>query len=266
MDDFVMKFFKPIILLWIVSSLFVAAESFENSLGMKFLQVPQTQSMMSIWETRRSDFEKFTQVAGFHAEGGIWSLKEGRWARHGETWQNPGFEQGPPHPVVGVSWNEAKAFCEWLTFEEQKRGRLPKGKRYRLPTEREWMAVIGTSEYPWGASWPPPAGVENLAGGEVLGEGWPRFWRYLEGYQDRHIRTAPVGSYTPNAHGFYDLGGNVLEWGEEFFREGETPRILRGGGWTGALPEHLKSQRRGKAEPGFRSDSVGFRIVLVSEE
>src|SRR5690606_40253183 len=58
----------------------------------------------------------------------------------GKSWRDPGF--GFPihdrYPVVCVSWNDAIAFCEWLTRREKEAGRLPEGMVYRLPTEAEW--------------------------------------------------------------------------------------------------------------------------------
>jgi eukaryotic-like serine/threonine-protein kinase len=88
-----------------------------------------------------------------------------------------------PIPVVGVNWNEAKKFCEWLTRREQGSGMLPHRRVYRLPTDAEWSAGLGLQGergnnpkekhckiklYPWGKEWPPPKGAANN------NEGYPR--------------------------------------------------------------------------------------------
>jgi iron(II)-dependent oxidoreductase len=83
--------------------------------------------------------------------------------------------------VVGVSWNDAKKFCEWLTGREQGSGALPRGQVYRLPTDAEWSAGVALQDeegntpgeksgminlYPWGKEWPPSKGTGNYAGEE----------------------------------------------------------------------------------------------------
>jgi formylglycine-generating enzyme required for sulfatase activity len=92
-------------------------------------------------------------------------------------------EKFPRHPVVGISWFEAKAFCEW------------KGKR--LPTEAEWeKAARGGREglaYPWG-------NVPDRARANFEGQG-----------------TLPVGSFPPNDYGLFDMSGNVWEWVSDWF-------------------------------------------------
>jgi formylglycine-generating enzyme required for sulfatase activity len=68
--------------------------------------------------------------------------KEG-WEQREATWKEPGFSQGPTHPVVGVNWNDAKKFCEWLTRGAHDSGMLPRERVYRLPTDAEWSAAMG---------------------------------------------------------------------------------------------------------------------------
>lgn len=122
-------------------------------------------------------------------------------------------EKFPRHPVVGISWLDAKAFCEW------------KGKR--LPTETEWeKAARGGHEgraYPWGD-------IADRERANFEGQG-----------------TLPVGSFAPNDYGLYDMTGNVWEWVSDWFdphyyeNSAETnPRgpdsgkdkVLRGGSWV----------------------------------
>ena len=106
-----------------------------NSLGMKFVPVADTEVLFSVWDTRVQDFEAFV------AETNMSSFGKDGWQQRGAAW--PGFSQGPTHPVVGVSWYDAKKFCEWLTRREQGSGMLPRGRVYRLPTDAEWRPVWG---------------------------------------------------------------------------------------------------------------------------
>jgi len=117
-----------------------------NSLGMKFVPVAGTGVLFSVWDTRVQDFEAFVADTNYDATGGMTSLGKDGWEERGATWRKPGFSQGPTHPVVGVSWNDAKKFCEWLTGREQGSGMLPRGRVYRLPTDAEWSAGVGLQD------------------------------------------------------------------------------------------------------------------------
>src|SRR6516165_4969742 len=221
-----------------------------NSLGMKFVPVAGTQVLFSVWDTRVQDFEAFVGDTNYDATGGMWSLGKEGWMQRGATWREPGFSQGPTHPVVGVSWNDAKKFCEWLTGREQVSGKLPPGRVYRLPTDAEWSAGVGLQGeegnnpkekhgkielYPWGKEWPPPAGVGNYAGEEARTGDWPPGWSTITDYNDRYARTSPVGSFAANASGLYDMGGNVWQWCEDWYDAMEQSRVARGGCWTDGL-------------------------------
>jgi formylglycine-generating enzyme required for sulfatase activity len=102
-------------------------EARTNSLGMKFVSVSGTSVLFSIWETRVQDYTAYVQVAS-GADG---------------SWKNPGFSQTATHPVVNVSWDDAKGFCVWLTEKERREGKLPDGSQYRLPTDSEWSWAVG---------------------------------------------------------------------------------------------------------------------------
>jgi len=207
-----------------------ASALFVNSMGMKFVRVPGATILISIWETRVQDFKSF------------------RSSTNGE--QN--------HPVVNVSWEDAKAFCEWLSQKE--------GKLYRLPTDHEWslaagiggreIATASPSEknakiegvYPWGTQWPPPQGAGNFASGND--------------YSDAHLGTAPVGSYHMNGFGGFDLSGNVWEWCEDWYDGDHKFRVLRGGSWCNRSEVVLQSSSRLYVTPTYRHDTVGFRVAL----
>jgi hypothetical protein len=114
-----------------------------NSLGMKFVPVAGMGVLFSVWDTRVQDFEAFVADTNYDATGGMYSLEKDGWKQRGATWREPGFSQGPTHPVVGVNWNDANKFCEWLTRREQGSGMLPHGRVYRLPTDAEWSVGVG---------------------------------------------------------------------------------------------------------------------------
>src|SRR2546430_1857817 len=131
---------------------------YENSLGMKFVPVPGTGVLFSIWETRVKDYKVFVEAKN-------------------REWPKPSFQKTEEHPAVNVSWEDATAFCEWLTEQERTAGRISAKQSYRLPSDEEWSAAVGLEKeggstpkerdmkvqgvYPWGTKWPPPNGAGN---------------------------------------------------------------------------------------------------------
>lgn len=225
---------------------------FVNSLGMRFVPVPITDGptaghpmLFSVWETRVKDYEIFSRET--HRE-----------------WPKPDFAQGPLHPAVNVSWNDARAFCAWLTEREIAAGRIQTPAIYRLPNDHEWDCAAGTQKrrFPWGNSWPIPPGAGNYSGSEIGGyEQWP-FQEAIDGYRDDYPATAPVGSFAQNPLGLFDIGGNVWELILDRHSIGEPWRTRRGGGF-GTFPlDHLELRCRFSSKPGDRDANVGFRCVL----
>jgi serine/threonine protein kinase len=251
----------------------------KNSLDMRY--VPLGDIWFATTETRVRDFEAFVQASGYDATGGMYSLQRDGFKDHGNTWKDPGFPQSPDHPVVGVSWEDARFFCEWLTNRERAAGALTGVQRYRLPTDREWSEAAGlpsetgaTPEdrsgrikgvYVWGKTWPPPANAGNFAGSEARANA-PETWPVIPAYRDAFPRTCAVPGHAPNAAGISDLGGNVWEWCGDLFNKTTKWRVLRGGSWaTSRADELLASYRRG-FDPLFRHDDVGFRCVIATDE
>jgi formylglycine-generating enzyme required for sulfatase activity len=144
------------------------------------------------------------------------------------TWKSPGFPQTDRHPVVIVTFGDARAFAEWATRKA--------GRTVRLPSEDEWeyAARAGESEAPKDLTL--VAWVKDNAGNG----------------------TREVGTRQPNAWGLFDMGGNAFEWTTD--KDGER-HWLRGGSW-------LKDKRRArpaarfKSSPGSRNADYGFRIVV----
>ena len=236
-----------------------AQAGFENSLGMKFAAVETT--LFSIWQTRVKDFEAFAKATGLKST----------------LWKDPGFRQGPDHPVVNVTWREATAFCKWLTVKEQKEGLITANQEYRLPTDLEWSKAAGLPEetgktpeardmgvpdvYPWGTAWPPPPNSGNYTGEETGSD------VAIKGYDDGFAWTAPVGSFPPNKFGLFDMGGNVWQWCMDSWNGEGKAKVLRGGSWyNGALKLSLLSSCRVHAAPDSSTDNYGFRCVIASAE
>jgi formylglycine-generating enzyme required for sulfatase activity len=242
-------------------------EPWENSLGMKFVPVPGANVLFCIWETRVQDFEAFVKATS-HDAGKDWRAP-------GDTGQSylDGFSQTPLHPVVFVSWNDAEAFCRWLTEKERAAGNLSAGQEFRLPTDAEWSQAVGLSAesgatpedkdrkiedvYPWGGGYPPPAGSGNYSG---EGDGWPVM---LDGYTDGAKFTAKVGSYTANRLGIYDMGGNVWEWCSDWFNAEQKDHVIRGASLNQSVPGRLVSSYRAPKPPGIREMNLGFRCVVT---
>ena len=223
---------------------------FVNSLGMKFVPIPGSKTLFSIWDTRVQDYRAYAD-ANPDVDGG---------------WKEPGFEQGDDHPVVRVNWIQATAFCAWLTQKEQHEGKIGQDVVYRLPTDAEWSAAAGDAKYPWGDDWPAPKGAGN----------------YYPALQvDDFEHTSPVGSFSPNQYGLYDIGGNVWQWCQDWYRYqmndasllnaepylkndggGHQQRVIRGGSFNPIDPALLVTAVRCSDVPTQANGANGFRCVL----
>jgi formylglycine-generating enzyme required for sulfatase activity len=256
-----------------------------NSLGMRFVPVAGTQVLFSVWDTRVQDFEMFVKSTGYDATGAMHSIDKDSWKQRWDTWKEPGFSQGSTHPVVEVSWNDAKEFCRWLTKRERSAGDLPEDREYRLPKDEEWSAAVGLKNevgstpeeksgknklYPWDIpqkrdkSWPPPVGAGNYAGEEAKNGDGPYDFNVIRGYNDGYPRTSPVGSFEANFSGLYDMGGNVWQWCEDLsILQGR--RVLRGASWGDSNPDNLLASYRTDGTSDRRYAFVGFRCVVAVE-
>jgi len=257
-----------------------AGQAWENGFGMKFVPVPETRVLFSIWETRVQDFEAFVSATGHDATAGMLSKRDDAWRQQGDSWRSPGFPQTPQHPVVGVSWDDASAFCVWLTDTERAAGRLGPDQSYRLPTDEEWSAAVGLPReagstpkekngkagevYWWGRDWPPPAGVGNFPD-EAARRGRHPDWNIVVGYDDGFDDTSPVGTFRPSPAGLFDLTGNAWEWCGSFFDGKSGARVLRGGAYSRLGAHYLESSFRLDVMPVRRRADFGFRCVLETD-
>lgn len=245
----------------------VEKRAFVNSLGMNFVSVPGTNVLFSIWETRVQDFKAFVDETGYDATRGMYSMllrgNRWEWAQGGGSWKHPEFDQTANHPVVGVSWQDAQAFCKWLTEKEHKAEAITPEQSYRLPTDAEWSVAAGPDEYPWGTGWPPPQGAVNYAGeGDSTGT---TYHDQITGYRDGFKYTAPVGSFAANRYGLFDLGGNAAEVCQN---AAEPPNFTNsyisfGGSWHSF--NQSVTANRALVQPSVRANDYGFRVVLVTE-
>jgi len=187
------------------------------------------------------------------------------------TWKTPGFEQTDDHPVVDVSWQDAKAFCAWLSNKEK--------KTYRLPTEAEWEYACRAGTKTAYAHGDDPEGLAATGNGADA-SARARFpgWSIGIKGKDGHLFTAPVGQFKANAFGLHDMHGNVWEWCEDRYVPNSYPkekqvdptgpaegkaRVQRGGGWSSDAKRLRSASRVGRDQSAYRGCYLGFRVVLA---
>jgi formylglycine-generating enzyme required for sulfatase activity/tRNA A-37 threonylcarbamoyl transferase component Bud32 len=207
------------------------------------------------------EFKAFVEATGYLTEaektreGAARPFPDGKWRLDPKTnWRNPGFAQTDDHPVVGVSWKDAKAFCDWLSKKE--------GKRYRLPTEAEWEFACRA----------------GTRGRFFFGNDAKLLDEYAWYFPNSNKTTHPVGQKKPNPRGLFDVHGNAFEmvmdrYDPDYYKrspkddppgplEGNRA-VLRGGGFN-SRPDLCRSAKRfSAAYPGGRTVEQSFRVMLV---
>ncbi|HKK31316.1 MAG TPA: formylglycine-generating enzyme family protein [Alphaproteobacteria bacterium] len=200
-----------------------------------------------------------------------------RWWKYvkGANWREPlgpgsSIEGKENHPVVHISWIDARAYARWLGRD--------------LPTEAEWeFAARGGLEqarYVWGDTYDPLEGWKaNI---------WQGSFPQANSSADGHTRTAPVGCYPPNAYGLYDMAGNVWEYARDLWLPGHRPEaitdptgpklraalrfagpagpsvVVKGGSFL-CTPQYCLRYRPSARQPqevGLGASHIGFRTVL----
>ena len=155
------------------------------------------------------------------------------------------------HPVIHVSWNDAKSFCEWLARKTS--------QTFRLPTEAEWEYAARGGNKSNGYKYSGGNNIDNVAWYTSNSGG----------------KTHQVGTKSPNELGIYDMSGNVWEWCQDWYgnyssssqsnptgSSSGSSRVLRGGSWGGSAGD-CRVSNRNRSNPDRRYDSHGFRLVLV---
>lgn len=220
---------------------------------------------LGIHEVTHGQFARFVSGTNYRSDaerdgkGGIGTNTAGVFERKPEYgWRNPGFAQDDSHPVVNVSWNDAVAFCAWLSAKE--------GKKYRLPTELEWEYACKagtTTKFYHGNAAEGLATIGNVSDGTFKTKfaQWPAITA-----QDGYVFTAAAGRFMPNAFGLYDMTGNVWEWCDDWYDKkkilDDPAHVYRGGSWF-AEPASCRSAYRNGGAPDERLNFLGFRVAAV---
>ena len=283
-------------------------DQFINSLGMSFANIPDGQFemgmhqlgeaaeddqlplhtvqirsfYMGVHEVTVKQFRAFVKAKRPTMDAGTgFESKTGKMARAPDfDWQNPGWKQNDNLPVVNVSWENAVAFCDWLSLLEN--------RTYRLPTEAEWEYACragSTTVFFCGNeedSLQDYANVADASLRSLLQEHFEEtdYFDYTKPWNDGFPFTAPVGQFKPNAFGLYDMHGNVQEWCSDWYGadsyahspsenprgpESGSHRVKRGGDWVDYASICRSSFRRSEVPPGSRCHFLGFRIVCEVE-
>jgi formylglycine-generating enzyme required for sulfatase activity len=208
----------------------------------------------------RGEFAAFVAATNHRTDGGCYVLTESTYKRDPErSWRSPGFAQNDQHPVVCVSWEDAKSYVGWLSSLTS--------KSYRLlsEAEREYVARAGsTTPFWWGAT--VSTDQANYDGNIKYGDSAKGEWRKA---------TVPAGSFAANPWGLYNVHGNVWDWTEDCWNQENAGnpgdgaprvtgdcglRVKRGGSWNN-YPHTIRSARRLMSRPSNRDDFVGFRVA-----
>jgi len=218
---------------------------------------------LSKYPVTQGEFAAFVGDTGYDpAECYLYRNNKLEFDRSG-NWRNPGFEQSEDHPVVCVSYEDAKRYVSWLN---EKVGRvLPVSTQgdgpYRLPSEAEWeyAARAGTTSARWWG--------EDIGSGHANCHGCGSQW---DGKQP-----SPVASFRPNPFGLFDVLGNVFQWTEdcghwsyvgardtgEAWPAGDCGnRVARGGSWVSSS-KFVRSANRQQFSYKKRMSDAGFRLA-----
>ncbi|MDX2077294.1 MAG: SUMF1/EgtB/PvdO family nonheme iron enzyme [bacterium] len=216
---------------------------------------------MAKYPTTNAQFKLFIDAGGYdekrwwtdddwRAKLAGWGYERG-WESTGKAWTKPRYWDdsiwnGAEHPVVGVSWYEAVAFCNWLSETT--------GEKIMLPTEQQWQrAAQGDNGliYPWGNDWDG-----NFCNNSVKPH-------------DSH-QTTPVRQYEGKGDspcGVVDMAGNVWEWCKTVYEtgiqdlQGIDVRVLRGGSWDDFNRAGFRAVDRSRGYSHDWYKDIGFRIA-----
>jgi formylglycine-generating enzyme required for sulfatase activity len=223
------------------------------------------------------EFRRFATATGYKTEaeqgGGAWVWNRGEFGdKEDASWRNPYMVQDDRHPVVCISWNDAKAYCEWLSRAT--------GRTYALLSEAQWEYACR-------------AGSETAY---CFGDDETGLAAYAWfGDSSKSASTHPVGEKKPNAWDLHDMHGNVWEWCADWWSrnyyeqlagnarvatselradasdtasgaskdpsgpDSGSYRVFRGGSWYGGAGG-CRSACRGGRRPGYRGSVLGFRL------
>ena len=212
---------------------------------------------ISKFEVTVGQFRTFVTATGYRTDaekgngGYVWDGR--KWVEKPDAnWKNPYFQQSDESAVVLLSWNDAMAFCTWLSSQT--------GKTVRLPTEAEWEKAAKGGNNSRGYTYSGSNNVDAVA------------WYF----DNSGRKTHPVGQKSANELGILDMSGNVWEWCADWYdkdyysrspaRNPTGPssgsyRVVRGGSWI-SNASFCRSADRGGFHPSFRDRFLGFRPVM----
>ncbi len=221
---------------------------------------------VGVYEVKRGEFARFVEATGHDARGSCSTNEYGSWRnRQNRDWSNPGYAQTDDHPVVCINWGDAQAYVKWLSSIS--------GASYRLLSDSEWeyVARAGTVKARY---WGHLFDVNQCA--HVNGADTTTDIENRSLCSDGYKRTAPVGSFSKNEFGLYDVLGNVWEWVQDCWAGGGfkqiptngspltlvscTKRRMRGGAWD-SIPFFLRSAVQSGGDANERDSAVGFRVA-----
>jgi formylglycine-generating enzyme required for sulfatase activity len=220
------------------------------------LDIPPQPYQISKYPITNAQYAKFMDAGGYNHQG--WWTDQGWELCQKEKWTQPRYWtdanfNSATHPVVGVSWFEAVAFCLWLSDVT--------GEKIMLPTEAQWQYAAQGDDgrlYPWGDDWD-----ENRCNHDVEGKGIGKTTSVTQ-FEGKNKGDSPFG--------VVDMAGNVWEWCLTDYdnltndmNSNATKRVLRGGSWNNSYASNLRAPYRSWVSPRFRNDNYGVRCVLITE-
>jgi formylglycine-generating enzyme required for sulfatase activity len=249
-------------------SMAVLTDVFKNEHPQRRTQISKP-FYLGTYHVTRGQFRQFVKDSAYKTDA-----ETGRYGKRGSmgwdemekklvfdekyTWQKVGFEQTDEHPVVCVSWNDAVAFCKWLSKKE--------GKTYGLPTEAEseYACRAGTTTRYYSGDDPETlANVANIADATARAK-FPD-WKCAIKASDGYVFTSPVGQFKPNAFGLRDMLGNAFQlcadiYARDLVTEAGDKHVIRGGSW-GSCPAFARSASRSGIPQYEGRSNVGFRVA-----
>jgi formylglycine-generating enzyme required for sulfatase activity len=248
------------------------------------------------YEVTVQEFGQFIAATGYQTDadkdggsyawdGSAWKKKAGvNWKCGADGKVRPAAEQN--HPVIHVSWNDAVAYCNWLsgqhgltkvyTITGNKVTANWDANGYRLPTEAEWEYAARSRgqdyKYAWGNGG-PKGNIADETTKKTFSD-----WTIWQGYTDGYLYTAPVNQFEQGDLGLFNMSGNVWEWCWDWYNDdyyGKSPsrdprgpesgsyRVLRGGSWD-FIPAVLRCADRYGSTPDLRNRSCGFRLARAA--
>src|SRR5215472_14012849 len=241
---------------------------------------------VGVYHVTRGEYTAFVRATHRPSGGGCFAWDGKQVAKFAAmNWRSPGFQQTDRDPVVCVSWEDAKAYVQWLNDGLRRRQHgAPTSSTgpYRLLTEGEWeyAARAGTTtRYFWGDD--PKAtcryanSLDVRAIPKILGSAPTKKVEDVSCDDDGYVFTSPTGRLAPNAFGLYDIFGDAWQWTEDCWHDDYTAapadssawttgecslRVIRGGSW-GNPPQLLRSAYRSKYPTDYSDNYAGFRVA-----